>query len=87
MDFIYSKTAQRIKASAEASVKATKATIKAVIRAVKMMIAAMKSLITFLIAGGWIVVMIIIVICMIGFLVSSVFGIFFSICHNNKNVL
>ena len=82
------KTAQRIKAAAEASVKATKATIKAVIRAVKMMIAAMKSLITFLIAGGWIVVMIIIVICMIGFLVSSVFGIFFSNEYesNSKNM-
>lgn len=82
------KTAQRIKVAAEASVKATKTTIKAVIRAVKMMIAAMKSLITFLIAGGWIVVMIIIVICMIGFLVSSVFGIFFSNEYesNSKNM-
>lgn len=82
------KTAQRIKAAAEASVKATKATIKAVIRAVKMIIAAMKSLIMFLIAGGWIVVMIIIIICMIGFLVSSVFGIFFSNEYesNSKNM-
>ena len=43
-----------------------------------MMIAALKGLIYLLIAGGWIVVVIIIVICMIGFLVSSIFGIFFS---------
>ena len=72
------QTAKRIKAAAEASVKATKATIKAVISAIKMMIAALKGLIYLLIAGGWIVVVIIIVICMIGFLVSSIFGIFFS---------
>ena len=43
-----------------------------------MIIAALKGLIYLLIAGGWIVVVIIIVICMIGFLVSSIFGIFFS---------
>lgn len=72
------QTAKRIKAAAEASVKATKATIKAVISAIKMMIAALKGLIYLLIAGGWIVVVIIIVICMIGFLVSSIFGILFS---------
>ncbi len=51
---------------------------KAVISAIKMMIAALKGLIYLLIAGGWIVVVIIIVICMIGFLVSSIFGIFLS---------
>jgi hypothetical protein len=72
------KTAQRIKAAAEASVKVTKATVKAIIHTIKMMLNATKALITFLIAGGWIVTMIIVVICMIGFLVSSIFGIFFT---------
>lgn len=72
------KTAQKVKAAAQASVKTTKATIKAVIATIKMMLAALKGLIYLLIAGGWIVVVIIIVICMIGFLVSSIFGIFFS---------
>jgi len=53
-------------------------TIKAVIRAIRAIIAATKALIVFLLAGGWIAALIVIVICMIGLLVSSIFGIFFS---------
>lgn len=72
------QTAKRIKATTEASIKATKVTVKAVIKAIKMMVIALKNLLYLLIAGGWISVVIIIVICMIGFLINSVFGIFFS---------
>ena len=75
---ITQKTAQRIKAAAEASIKATKTTIKAFIKAIKLMLSAMKALTMFLIAGGWVMVLIIVVICMIGFLTTSIFGIFFS---------
>lgn len=72
------KATQRIKATAEASIKATKTTIQAFIKAIKLMISAMKALTMFLIAGGWVMVLIIVVICMIGFLTTSIFGIFFS---------
>lgn len=79
------KAAQGVKAAAQASIKAAKATIKFTISAIKMMIAALKSLIYSLIAGGWIIVVIIIVICMIGFLASSIFGIFFSNDYNENS--
>lgn len=58
--------------------KQSERTVKAVIKAIKMMVIALKNLLYLLIAGGWISVVIIIVICMIGFLINSVFGIFFS---------
>ena len=72
------KTAKIIKESAKQVAKVSKDTIKSVIRAIRAIIAATKALIMFLIAGGWIVALIVIVICMIGMLVSSIFGIFFS---------
>ena len=72
------QTAKRVKAVTEASIKATKVTVKAVIKAIKLIFIALKNLLYLLIAGGWISVVIIIVICMIGFLINSVFGIFFS---------
>lgn len=40
--------------------------------------AAAKALVTALLAGGWVVVMVAVVICLIGLLVGSCFGIFFS---------
>lgn len=72
------KTAKIIKESAKQAAKVTKETIKAVIRAIRAIITATKALIVFLLAGGWIAALIVIVICMIGLLVSSIFGIFFS---------
>lgn len=71
------RTAQMIKASAEAAARATKATVKAIIATIKAILAALKGLIAFLIAGGWVVVLIIIVICLVALIVYSVFGIFF----------
>ena len=55
-----------------------KAAVKATIAAVKAIIAGTKALIAAIAAGGWIAVVVILVICLIGLLVSSVFGIFFS---------
>lgn len=69
---------QMAKATAKATAKAIKIGIKATILAIKGILLAAKALIAFLVAGGWIVVLIIIVICLIAMLVSSIFGIFFS---------
>jgi hypothetical protein len=44
----------------------------------KAAIATVKGLVALIAAGGWIAVMIILVICLIGLLVGSVFGVFFS---------
>ena len=58
------------------TIKVTKKTIKSIINATRLLISA-------LIAGGWIAIIIIIVICLIGIMCTSIFGIFFS---NEKDV-
>lgn len=72
------KAAQATKATAKATATAVKAATKATIATVKAIIAAVKSLIAAIVAGGWIAVVVIIIICLIGLIVGSVFGIFFS---------
>lgn len=52
--------------------------IKTTIKAVKAVISDVKAIISAIVAGSWIVVVIIIVICLIAFLLNSVFGIFLS---------
>lgn len=66
------------RAAAIATAHAIKAAAKATAAAVKAIIAATKALIAAIAAGGWIVVLVIIVICLIGMLIGSCFGIFFS---------
>ena len=58
------------------TIKFTKKTIKSIINATRLLISA-------IIAGGWIAIIIIIVICLIGIMCTSIFGIFFS---NEKDV-
>ena len=72
------KAAQAAKATAKATVAAVKAAVKATIAAVKAIIAGVKALVAAIAAGGWIAVVIIIVICLIALIAGSVFGIFFS---------
>lgn len=72
------KTLQKMKQTAMAIKKAIKITIKAVVSAIKAIIRALNWLLILLTGGLWICVIIIIIICMIGLLVSSIFGIFFS---------
>ena len=66
---------QAAKATAKATATAVKAAVKATIAAVKAIIAGTKALIAAIAAGGWIAVVVIIIICLIGLLVGSVFGI------------
>ena len=72
------RAAQAAKATAKATVAAVKAAVKATIAAVKAIIAGVKALVAAIAAGGWIAVVIIIVICLIALIAGSVFGIFFS---------
>lgn len=70
--------AQTARAAAKATAAGIKAAVKAAAAAVKAIIAGTKALIVAIAAGGWIAVVVIIVVCLIGLLVGSCFGIFFS---------
>ena len=75
------KATQRAVQTARATAKAAataKATAKATVAAIKAAIAAMQELIAAIAAGGWVVIVVVLVICMIGLLIASPFGIFFS---------
>ena len=64
--------------TAKATAKGIKVITKAVINGVKAILAALKSLIGLIAAGGTVAAVVIIVICLIGLLCASIFGIFFS---------
>ena len=66
------------RAAAIATAHAIKVAAKATAAAVKAIIAATKALTAAIAAGGWIAVLVIIVICLIGMIIGSCFGIFFS---------
>ena len=70
--------AHTARATAKATAAGIKAAVKATAAAVKTIIAGTKALIAAIAAGGWIAVVVIIVVCLIGLIVGSCFGIFFS---------
>ena len=72
------KAAQAAKATAKAAVAAIKVAVKATITAVKAIIAGVKALVAAIAAGGWVAVVVILVICLVALILGSVFGIFFS---------
>lgn len=72
------RAAQAARVTARAAIAAVKAAVKATAAAVKAIIAGTKALIAAIAAGGWIAVVVILVICLIGMLIGSVFGIFFA---------
>lgn len=76
------KTSQKAmkltKDMAKASIKVIKVTVKVTISSIKAIIAGTKALVSAIVAGGWVAAIIIIVICMVGLLCNSIFGIFLS---------
>ena len=70
------RAAQAAKAAAKAAVKFVKVAAKAIVAAVKATVAAVKGIVAAIAAGGWIAVVVILLICIIGLVVGSVFGIF-----------
>lgn len=70
--------AQTARAATKATAAGIKAAVKATTAAVKAIIAGTKALIAAIAASGWVAVVIILVICVIGLIVGSCFGIFFS---------
>lgn len=73
--------------TAKQTARATKAVVKATISAIKGIIAATKALISLLLAGGWVAMVVIVIICLIGLLVGSIFGIFFSSEKTSPNAI
>ena len=69
---------QTARAKAQAAARTAKQAAKVTAKAIKAAIAAAKALVTALLAGGWVALLVVVVICLIGLLVGSCFGIFFS---------
>ena len=72
------KAAEMAREAAIATYKAAVAAAKAIAAAIKAIIAGIEKLIAAIAAGGWVAVVIVVVICLIGLIVGSCFGIFFS---------
>lgn len=70
--------AQAAKTAAKAAVTGAKAAVKATATAIKAAAAAIKGLVAAIAAGGWVAVVIILLICLIALIVGSCFGLFFS---------
>ena len=71
-------SAQAARATAKTAAAAAKASAKAIAAAVKATIASVKSLAAAIAAGGGIAVLVIVIVCLIGLIVGSCFGIFFA---------
>ena len=72
------KSSQIAKETAKQFAKGAKKAARATKRAIKAMIESTKALVNAIIAGGWVSVVIIILICLVAALCSSFYGIFFS---------
>lgn len=72
------KSSQVAKETAKQSAKGAKKAARATKRAIKAMIESTKALVNAIIAGGWVSVVVIILICLVAALCSSFYGIFFS---------
>jgi len=70
--------AQTAKAAAKTAVQASKVAAKAVVATVKAIVAAIRGIIQIIAAGGWIAVVVVLVVCVIGAILCGVFGIFFA---------
>ena len=71
-------TAHAARATAKTAATTAKAAAKGVSATVKAMIASVKALVAAIAAGGWVAILAIVIICLIGLIVGSCFGIFFS---------
>lgn len=64
-------TVKSIKHTAKSAIKVTKLSVKAIVAASKAVVAAVKGLVSLIAAGGWVAIVIIIVVALLGWLLSS----------------
>lgn len=81
------KTAQATRTTARSAAVTAKSAARAVSAAAKGAVAAARSLAAAIAAGGWVVIVIVLVICMVGMLIASPFGIFFADDSNAPNAV
>ena len=79
------RTMQIAKETAKRIAQGVKVAIKTTISAIKAIIAGTKALVAAIVAGGWVAVIVIIVICLVALMCSSIFGIFFSSQKTSAN--
>ena len=79
------RTMQIAKETAKRTAQGVKVAIKTTISAIKTIIAGTKALVAAIVAGGWVAVIVIIVICLVALMCSSIFGIFFSSQKTSAN--
>ena len=72
------RSAKLARETAKKAAKGAKATAILIAKTIKAIIQGIKSLIAAIIAGGWAAVAVILIICMIGLILCSVFGVFYS---------
>lgn len=70
------KASERVKQTVKRLSKGIVKAAKAVVSAVKVMIAATKSIVAAIVAGGWVAVVVILVICLVAAIAGSVYAIF-----------
>ena len=74
-----------IKNATQKTIKVVRYLIKFLIKSIKALITGTKALISAIIAGGWVAVIVILIICLVGLILGSCFGIFFSNDINKNN--
>lgn len=79
------RTMQIARETAKRTAQGVKVAIKTTISAIKAIIAGTKALVAVIVAGGWVAVIVIIVICLVALMCSSIFGIFFSSQKTSAN--
>lgn len=79
------RTMQIAKETAKRTAQGVKVAIKTTVSAIKAIIAGTKALVAAIVAGGWVAVIVIIVICLVALMCSSIFGIFFSSQKTSAN--
>lgn len=76
---------QIAKETTKRTAQGVKVAVKATVSAIKAIIAGTKALVAAIVAGGWVAVIVIIVICLVALMCSSIFGIFFSSQKTSAN--
>ena len=71
-------TAQDARVTAKSAAAAAKTTAKGASAAAKALLVSVKALVAAIAAGGWVAILAIVMICLIGLIVASPFGLFFS---------
>ena len=70
------RAAQAARMAAKAAITGARAAIRAIAAAAKATVAAVKGLVSLILAGGWVAVLVILLICLIALVAGSVFGVF-----------